>query len=789
MIHHFFNAYKVEKEIFEFPSADEFMAKHIGELIHHLSCHNIDATFYKTLEEVPLTDKSIVRRNVVSQISLMNEGILSTCEPRNYQSPIIEKMIQYFGSNERGCLFLPPGIGKTYITMFFLQRSPAMKKILILTPQILICDEFTSAFERVFGSSKRLLVFNSEDESVTERKDLNMIDDIVINTTYQTFTKHREVFPNTFDIVIYDEAHHLATSQTFQDSLECKGRKLFLTATPVIVDTQDDDDNGNFKTYSLDNEATYGKPIHHVSLTDAINDGHLCDYRLLVYPQIEDDKEEEHIESEIYTQQITAQTYINTLVNVYGRHTIVVFYNRCEDAKRACEDTKIDNCICHYIDGTMTKAQKQRVIEAISTPPSERKPTEKIQILFNVNIVGEGVSIDCINAILYMDARNTAKSLIQTIGRGLRLHPEKDCTIVCVPPSMVDTASIIASAIYIDTTYCKKDVSMIEKHILDRIITETSTIEAKMIILKSVRSTVKMIEISKNGGQSQYGFQICLEFERVTNKKITHRTVYKDTAIGCWLQDKKVKYNNEKLSEQFLKELDKLKTWRDWISSVSRNFNLMLQLCIEFEYKTNKKIQSTTIYKNSKIGCWIHSNKSSYNNGKLSEERLKELDKLKTWRDWLKSPKVVQLKFKNVYEISLTFERKTNKKITSQTIYNGIKIGKWFTRQRSLFMKNKLSEEKLKDLRKLSSWSDERKRKRYNFNEMLQLCIEFKHNVNQNITDSTVYKNLNIGKWYCHKKEAYKNGSLSDEHLQKLSTWKTWQDWQAKNSVKRRKVE
>jgi len=700
MVHYFFKESRRDKEIFEFfLDEHEFMTKQIASLVEFLNCHNMNVTFYYLLSEVPYTDRDLIIRNKQVKLSHVKGDNSLLCTPRIYQIPIIEEAITHLCENDKGCIFLPPGFGKTYIAMFILFRLSHFRKVIILTPQILICDEFTTAFQRVFvNSSKKLFIFSSEDDNIVDINDrFKHEKNFIIVATYQTFTKHKESFPVSVDMIVYDEAHHLATSETYQSALEYKGNKLFMTATPVIVNTNDEDNDGNFKTYSLNNTNIFGKCIYNVSLMQAISDGNLCDYRILVYPQIHNDNEN----NEEIGHLVSAQTYLNTLINVYGRRTIVVFYNRCEDAKRACDETKIDNCICHYLDGTMSKTQKQYVMKCLSVPPSER--TESVQVLFNVNIVGEGVSIDCIDAILFIDARTTEKSIIQTIGRGLRLHPEKDCTIICVPPSIIDSISNIASALYCNSTYYKKDIDVSEHktHILSRVITETSTIEASTKIIMNISSIVHMIEISKNGGRWMYVLKICVEYEYVYRTTFVSQTVYKDISIGRWICKQRAKLKNGKLSDFQLKHLDSLNTWREWAQTLLRNFQENLELCIDNEQKTNEKITHKTKHKGAFIGKWLCRQRIKYRDGQLNDEQLKSLLQLNTWQEWIQN---MRPDFKDKLQSCINCEFNTKKCIIALTTYDGVLIGRWLYRQRSKFKKGKLTDIQLKELEKLKSW-------------------------------------------------------------------------------------
>jgi len=835
MIHHFFKEYKREKEIFEFPSSDNFYEVFIEKLLHYLKCHNIDAAFYSKLEDVPDTDVNTIKRNEKRiSTTTKTEEKTSLCVPRDYQVPIIEKMLDFFENNERGSLFLPPGIGKTFITMFYLYRNFHMRKVLVLTPQILICEEFLMAFERIFtNSSKKCIVFNSDESNIADYGNCFEQKNFIFVATYQTFTKHKELFPNTYDMVIYDEAHHLATSQTFQSSFDTIGKKLFLTATPVIMDAQDEGED--FKVYSLDDEKVFGQCIHHISLNRAIDDGHLCDYRVLVYPNkekndkkqseqsddefIENNDGEEHEkdsmqesdkeqsddefidnfdeERKVCVQSIVnVQTYINTLIDVYGRKTIIVFYNSCEESKSACESVNIPNCVCYYVDGTSTKLQKKYIMNEMST--SERTPETKVRVLFNVNIMGEGVSINSIDCILFMDTRNSAKSIIQTIGRGLRLHSNKDCTIVCLPTFMGDMISNVGAALYCDGTYRQPQGigDSVRDHITERVITATDNIEQRNIVVGNIAKTVKMIEITKNGGNRwKYMLDVVLGCE-ATNKKITQKTIYNGEKIGIWLHTQKSRYSGSKrlsrLTEYELESLSKSITWMYWLNNPRKTFEDWYHVLLTCEAE-NIKITQHTIFNGEKVGKWFASQTKKYNgtnkSSPLSEHELESLNKSTTWLHWVRKTKT----FEDWYNILLTCEAE-NIKITQHTIFNGEKVGKWFDTQKQRYSSNKLSplsEHELESLNKSTTWLHWVSKTKKTFEDwysILRTCEA----ENKKIMSTTIVNGNKIGLWFTIQKRKYNgvkgNSQLTEQQLESLNSSISWQRWLSKKS-KRRKIE
>ena len=71
---------------------------------------------------------------------------------------------------------------------------------------------------------------------------------------------------------------------------------------------------------------------------------------------------------------------------------------------------------------------------------------ETIKIVCNVRLFSEGVNTPALDAVAYFDPKSSVIDITQTIGRALRIHPDKERSYLLLPV-LVGDASDAESAI------------------------------------------------------------------------------------------------------------------------------------------------------------------------------------------------------------------------------------------------------------------------------------------------------------------------------------------------------
>lgn len=241
--------------------------------------------------------------------------------PRPFQIEALDAILQGFKVSSRGQAILACGAGKTLLAKWAVDRLGS-KRILVMFPSlalvrqtmgewyraqsgtfryICICSDPTVDVYReddewetqpseldvkVSTNAKDLVVFLSKDESIPQ----------VVFSTYQSGPVIVEALKNPalekfhFDLVICDEAHRVAGtagrafSSVLNDNLVRAKYRLFMTATPKILSPQlaEKDSTESNLICSMDDPAMFGPVFYRFPFSEAIQQGVICDYRIVI---------------------------------------------------------------------------------------------------------------------------------------------------------------------------------------------------------------------------------------------------------------------------------------------------------------------------------------------------------------------------------------------------------------------------------------------------------------------------------------------------------------------------
>lgn len=291
----------------------------------------------------------------------------------------------------------PPGWGKTYIAV---QIAKDYRNVVVFVPNTLVANDWCKSFN-YYGLSCELI--NSDYTSGNDMEMIQKGDIKIIN--YQSYQKCKDKLVNV-DFIIYDEAHH-THSKKFGKSLSLSSnKKLFLTATPKI------DDEVDITIPIIDKE----------SFRDSINKGIICDYKITSF------------------KNLGLLETVKKLINVYNRKKILIFNGkRSGDSERKSkifsEILNKNNIKSYEMHGGLSRNKKDKIMEEFNS--------EGIRVICNVNMIAEGVSIPCIDCVIFAKSRSSSIGVVQNIGRALRKHIGKKFAMIVLPPFLLNAASIM----------------------------------------------------------------------------------------------------------------------------------------------------------------------------------------------------------------------------------------------------------------------------------------------------------------------------------------------------------
>jgi len=304
----------------------------------------------------------------------------------------------------------------------------------------------------------------------------------VIFSTYHSITSVHEAqkagLPE-FDLVICDEAHR-TTGVTLVDQDEssfvkihdsdyiCANKRLYMTATPRVYsdETQTQANDANATLCSMDDETLYGPEFHRLGFGEAVEKNLLTDYRVLVLAV------DETYASKTFQAQITDEDNSLTLddavritgcwnglakkldhttadkAELYGdlapMRTAVAFSRSINDSKAFCtyfkqlvESYKIDHpdeenlldVELDHVDGSMNAIARNHKLDWLKEPG----PADRCRILSNARCLSEGVDVPSLDAVLFLNSRNSVVDVVQSVGRVMRKAPHKQYGYIILP--------------------------------------------------------------------------------------------------------------------------------------------------------------------------------------------------------------------------------------------------------------------------------------------------------------------------------------------------------------------
>ena len=190
-----------------------------------------------------------------------------------------------------------------------------------------------------------------------------------------------------FNRIIVDEAHHALPEKL------PKGKELFQFSATLEQEE------------GIDFQYTMGK---------AIKDGVLCDYDITV-PAV--------------TAHHAYVCLADLLLKQAGRFRRVLAYcNTVAEAKRFQMVLEELGLAVWHINGMTGWEERKRVMDEFTGVLKKR-----VHVLVTVEVLGEGINIPNADTCMFVEPRNSYRSIIQAIGRILRHHPAKPLGHIILP--------------------------------------------------------------------------------------------------------------------------------------------------------------------------------------------------------------------------------------------------------------------------------------------------------------------------------------------------------------------
>lgn len=447
------------------------------------------------------------------------EAKLSGKKPRKHQLEAMSKAYEYFvvDKHERGKLIMACGTGKTYTSLKIMETMTKKDAfVLFLVPSIALLGQTLNAWMADKSDDMRAVCVCSDAKVTRQMQDADDVDASVVDlavpastnqksilrqlrqyhkennrtvifSTYQSIDVVKEAidaYGREVDLIICDEAHRTTgvilsngdesnfTKVHSNDYIRAK-KRLYMTATPrlyreaVKVKAKEHDD----VLCSMDDETIFGEELHRLSFNDAVSQGLLTDYKVLVLTVSEEDipqdisarikrqyaqasagekltelqfddatkligcinglskriKGDEGITKEqdpLMMKRAVAfcQTINPSKSNPNFSSTMMAKYMGVvsQDYKSSLseeEKKEVVTISARHIDGSMDANTRN---ELISWLKQDADDPNECRVLCNVRCLSEGVDVPALDAVIFLSPRNSEVEVVQSVGRVMR---------------------------------------------------------------------------------------------------------------------------------------------------------------------------------------------------------------------------------------------------------------------------------------------------------------------------------------------------------------------------------
>ncbi len=479
--------------------------------------------------EISAVDWEKLRNNIYG-----DEARLSGKQPMKHQLIAMSKAYEYFveKKHDRGKLIMACGTGKTYTSLKIMEQMTDKDAFVVfLVPSIALLGQTLNAWMAdkqdplkavcVCSDAKvtrQMIDADEEDASIIDlavpattntKSILQQLrrydkDDsrTVIFSTYQSIDVVKQAidaYGREVDLIICDEAHRTTGKRLkneedsnfikvhFDDFIKAK-RRLYMTATPRLFTANAKvkaKENENVdELCSMDDEKWYGKEFHRLSFNDAVSQGLLADYKVLVLTVSEEDipesirtnikekynhaKEKERL-SELNFDDATkligcinglskrikgddgitkeqdpiimrravafCQTINPSKKNPsFASTSLAKYFGQMSQEYKSTlnedEYKEVVNVKAKHIDGSMDANTRNELVAWLK---QEADDPNECRVLCNVRCLSEGVDVPALDAVLFLSPRNSEVEVVQSVGRVMRTFQGKKYGYIIIP--------------------------------------------------------------------------------------------------------------------------------------------------------------------------------------------------------------------------------------------------------------------------------------------------------------------------------------------------------------------
>ncbi len=533
---------------------------------------------------------------------------------------------------------LPTGSGKNVI---ILSSLDADKKYLILVPRIVLMEQLKSMIDKYKPdlAASVCLIGDGNSKYVANKK--------IYIVVYNSINLVKDL--NKFDKIFVDEAHHIYMPEIYEESEVVEEFDTLDSSTDSDLDNSAEDSDSDsepeekesflktiaglskyqncvFLSATIDSLPNF--EFYKIDIRDMIDAGYLCDYTINI---------------PIFANDPTDVNICQYIVNKRLHGSIVYCDSIAASVDICAKLNAIEPNFARVISCNTSRISRTLILK--------KYQEGKISCLVNCRILTEGFDAPITKHIILMHMPSSSTTLIQIVGRALRLHPSKVYAQIHLPFSNDEDGNCISNFLAV---MAKNDVRIMKSY-------KSKTLGGYLNIIPTVAGEeetsdyeLKYELVYNSIGKLQNGIEVWMykleELKKYLddNKKKPSKKSGDNRikALYYWCVNNNTCYKN-KIHIMKIPEIYKI--WDNLLES-TEYYKYFLTTEKLWFYTFNKFKEYIDIHKNTpshgsknkeikKLGKWACHQRENY---RIKTQSMKNIKIYNAWKDFVESEKYAQ---------------------------------------------------------------------------------------------------------------------------------------------------
>lgn len=328
---------------------------------------------------------------------------------RDYQRECVDLALRY----KFGTFVLGTGAGKTFTIASIINNlfsNKNIRKVLIVVPDNGLVTQFYDELVNVYKLNRKIIKFYDKFNKLDEDSEI-----VIANRPLllSRFSQYEKIWRNGFDCLIVDEAHSIKRGNMVSKCIEKIVTKYRFGFTGTLAEDVED---------KIKNIGLLG-PVRYTKTSKELRDaGVLSNVVIrkanLIYPEYYGEMKYRDEIEELYSNKYR-NNFLKDLCFKLDKNTLLLV-NRLEHGfilKNILDTVESDKKI-YFIRGEIDTDSRDEIKKLM-------EEEDNILCIAITKIFSTGINIKNLHNIILAAGGKSSVTVVQSIGRGLRLHPSK----------------------------------------------------------------------------------------------------------------------------------------------------------------------------------------------------------------------------------------------------------------------------------------------------------------------------------------------------------------------------